>query len=202
MERRQTFRSGQDIKLWQIYKKWSCTALFPSDDYLSTTHSALHDPPSNPPGPLFTSHHITSSPPLSAFFFGLSLQRQTDLSWPRFKGWEHSRHWRKGRQHPPDHGGGGLYDCRRGGGPEGKCLFSEVTRRRPSSCLFEPPYAHIFEMVTRNETLTSPTPPPTTSWCLRLALTRPITTRTNLENGPGHLEHAATTNHSTTISNQ
>lgn len=99
--------------------------------------------------PFTISHH----PQLSVFFLSL-LQRQTDLSWLRFKGWEHSRHWRKGWQHPPDRGGG----CGRGEGPEGKCLFSEVTHRSSSSCLFVPLVARI-KMVTRNETLTSPTLP-------------------------------------------
>lgn len=48
---------------------------FPSDDYLSTTPSALHNPPSHPPVPSFTFHHITSSPPLSVFFVSLCSDR-------------------------------------------------------------------------------------------------------------------------------
>lgn len=172
MEHCQTFQSSQNIKLWQIYKKLSCMSLFPSDDYLFTTPSALHDPPSSPHRALIYlwPYHII---PTSQCFFCLSLQRQTDLSWSRFKGWEHSRHWRKGRQHPPNHGGEGVWLW------EGRRARRQVpvqwghTLETLLLSVWVPGCSDWNGHKKWNLDLTNtphPRPPPTTSWCLRLAL--------------------------------
>lgn len=162
-------------------------SLFPSDDYLSTTSSALHNPPSEPHRALIylSPYHI-----IPTFFFCLSLQRQTDLSRSRFRGWEHPRHWRKGRQHPPDRR---LWEGRRA-----RRQVPVQWGHTPENLLLSVWAPSCSDW---NDTLTSPTPPPhNPSHHLLVpqtcSLTRPIRTQTNLENGLGHLEHLRSHNQS------